>query len=63
MQPTNELRFVEREIVIKPMTVDDPTYTTKVVYILQQKWKKVRFRGEVDEFNDYEWLDVPVEKE
>lgn len=66
MQATNELRFVEREIVVKPMTVIDPTYTTKIVRILQQKWIVTAvYRGTeiATDLSEFEWHDVPVEKE
>lgn len=57
MKPTNELRFVERE------EANYRTRTIDTVRILQQKWKRVRYQGEVDEFTEEEWRDVPVEKE
>ena len=50
MTPTNELRFVERNVQIT-----DATY--KTVHILQQKWENP-YVGESEE-----WRDVPVEKE
>lgn len=56
LQPTNNLRFVEREVQ-EPASTSDPNIVriTKV-RILQQLW--------ISDSNDVgEWSDVPVEKE
>ena len=57
MKPTNELRFIEREV---PHTFN----TVRLERVLQQQWEEVR------DFNvhwctppNFEWRDVPVEKE
>lgn len=63
MKPTNELRFVEREIVVKPMTASDPSYTTEVVRILQQKWAGEKYNLGTGYTPVQEWRDVPLEKE
>jgi hypothetical protein len=58
MKPTNELRFVEREL-----QTPHPTYAnvtkTEIVHILQQKWAVHNQNIVVG----YEWRDVPLEKD
>lgn len=55
--PTNELRFVERK---EYRTLHPEDYD--VVRILQQKWGIHDTDGESNWY-DYEWRDVPVERE
>ena len=57
MTPTNELRFVEREIL-------DRYGKPVLVKILQQKWVEVRdFDVNWSTPPDFEWRDVPCVKE
>ena len=54
LQPTNKLRFVEREVIVDP----HPTHATaSQVRILQQWWEKQLTWGAG------EWRDVPIEQE
>ena len=55
MTPTNELRFVEREIA----------YSGKYEQVLQQKWVETYYlRDESgNDFRPEEWCDVPLVKE
>ena len=63
MKPTNELRFVEREVEIH--LADCLLPTVKTVQVLQQKWENTYWT--VDEsgckYIESEWRDVPVCKE
>ena len=62
MQPTNELRFVEREI-----TTPHPKYVhvteTKTVKVLQQKWARYWSEDMGGGERKSEWLDVETVKE
>ena len=66
MIATNELRFVEREIVV---TTDWDVLGTpitglkKTVRVLQQKWKVRPVYKEGADYTDFEWRDVPCVKE
>jgi hypothetical protein len=51
MEPTMELRFVERWVGV---------YEHRKERILQQKWVGLSYNGEL---LSTEWRDVPVEKE
>lgn len=73
MIPTNELRFVEREVrkeVPSHEYLVDSTgsrvYVTVAKYrVLQQKWEE-SYSGKDESGNSYsifEWRDVPLEKE
>jgi hypothetical protein len=57
MTPTNELRFVEREIKYNEpaMGGDYVISGVRVIKVLQQKV--------INDLNRYEWRDVPVVKE
>lgn len=59
MKPTNELRFLEREVIVRTAGICTPALT-KPVIILQQKWVKQHL---CPADNTYEWRDVPIEKE
>ena len=61
MQPTNELRFVEREIRIHPADCLLPT--VRVVKILQQKLESSDAEVIRTAAYKFEWRDVPLEKE
>jgi hypothetical protein len=55
MKPTNELRYVERQL---------PYPEVRTVRILQQKWEAVPdFNYHSLQPNGFEWRDVPLEKE
>lgn len=55
--PTNELRFVEREVWAK---TDYMPYHYHMIRVLQQKWEvKYEYSSEIKT----EWRDVPVEEE
>ena len=62
MQPTNNLRFVERETKVQPFDCLYPTVT--VVRVLQQWWS-----SNPDSREDWlmkangEWIDVQLEQE
>ena len=60
MQPTNKLRFVEREVTIHH--ADCLYASVKTVRVLQQRWEETLI-----EENGYyvagEWRDVPLEVE
>ena len=56
MTPTNELRFVERQV---PITEN----VSKTVIILQQKWVLYWSEDSGGGERESEWRDVPVEKE
>ena len=62
MQPTNKLRFIERQVEING--------DHKLVRILQQWWAPnpvlafvARFGHAAHDFNKGEWRDVPLEQE
>ena len=56
MTPTNELRFVERPIIINEYT--------KTIRVLQQKWEGVIHRPNTGlDMPTWEWRDVPLGKE
>ncbi len=59
MQPTNKLRFIERE-AYRYANSEGTISTTQVVRILQQWWQ--RFDMNKQEFIG-EWRDVPLEAE
>ena len=61
MKPTNELRFVEREINQQISKVPDK-WERKTVKILQQKWQKF-IHGYAEDTVIEEWCDVPCVKE
>jgi hypothetical protein len=64
MKPTNELRFVERTVSELNLLRDGyEDFVERTLRVLQQKWKRVRYEGCVDEFIEYEWRDVPTERE
>lgn len=57
LKPSNELRFVEREVLSNPMMI-------KTVKILQQKWYEDRHPDiNYAEAPSCIWVDVPVEQE
>jgi hypothetical protein len=60
MTPTNELRFVEREVF------GDDKWERKTIRVLQQKWTNNAPRWDVEKqmiVPDEQWRDVPLEKE
>ena len=62
MQPTNELRFIERRVIQNTGAVfgnGAPITETRVVRTLQQKWRHKDYPIVVDT----EWRDVPCVKE
>jgi len=63
MTPTNELRFVEREVITEYGC--QGAHVAKTIRVLQQKW--VQTYGSTDEsgtfFTAEEWRDVPLVKE
>ena len=77
MTPTNELRWVEREVTVKTnhhpmvMWVDEngrltppPADDTYISKVLQQRWlgeKSNAWTGQYELMD--EWRDVPIEKE
>jgi len=63
MNPTPELRFVEREIPSHSdgLLVEVTTCTT--ARILQQKWEEVEFIHDMNRVTTSEWRDVPLVKE
>ena len=54
MNPTTELRFVEREL---------PYPEVRTIRVLQQKWEKVEFICDMNRVTAEEWRDVPLVKE
>lgn len=65
MKPTTELRWVERKTLKEEKAMGGDYYRTYIETekVLQQKWQRVRHLGEADEFNEYEWRDIPTEIE
>ena len=59
MTPTNELRFIEREIVVYET---DEGKECKTIRILQQKWARYH-HIETQRVVESEWRDVPCVKE
>jgi hypothetical protein len=55
-KPTNELRFVRREVTILSEDKTENMYTGKYAKILQQKWVNDFIRSE-------EWRDIPIVNE
>mgnify|MGYP006297311057 CR=1 FL=1 len=64
MQPTNNLRFVERT-VDEVFETGDTWEVCKTVTkrILQQRWDKVVWAHDKSIVSSYEWRDVPLEQE
>lgn len=64
MKPTNELRFVKREVG-EPVQPNMSIWTFRTTRILQQKWAGEVSTGplKTDTEHKEEWRDVPVEKE
>ena len=63
-QPTNELRWAERVLQIE---VNNPTpelaFMTVTHQVLQQKWNATPWNESEPIGAEYQWRDVPVEKE
>jgi len=63
MTPTNELRFVEREVNQQISKVPDQ-WEKRTLRILQQKWQRwIHHPNGFPTQSDEEWRDVPVCKE
>jgi hypothetical protein len=60
MNPTNKLRFVERE---QKQWVDDRTYNVRTIRVLQQWWEDNRHDIHWVDGAPGEWRDVPLEVE
>ena len=65
MEPTNRLRFVERE---EKHWLDDRNYSVRRIRILQQWWAPFRtipdgYGYRIVELEGGEWRDIPLEEE
>lgn len=60
MTPTNELRFVEREIESVNLL---GAVSVKTIRVLQQKWERSKVTAASLNIDKYEWRDVPIVKE
>lgn len=60
MIPTNELRFVGRDVFVRHDLNDD---VYKTIPVLQQKWIHVLLDELDNKMIRYEWRDVPLVKE
>lgn len=65
MTPTNELRWVKKQISIREVLKADGLVEIQAGYdtVLQQKWVLDRFAKCHGEESAFEWRDVPVVEE